>query len=231
MLYDKHCLDALQRHAMFSKLNDEERNLLLGNARQQSYPAQARIFDQDQPAQHFFFILSGNVRLFRIAPSGNEKVIEIMGPGDTFAEAVMFMDRSNYPVCAETTRKTELIMIRNADFHSILIKRPDICLKMLGALSARLHLRLNELEILSLQSAADRVIHYLVSKVPPEAGNGHEVTLEIPKRVLASRLSMLPETFSRVLHKLIDQNIIQVRSRKIRILDIEGLKSQHTGES
>lgn len=226
MVYDKPSLDALQRHPLFSQLNDAERLLLLGNARQISLTAQSRVFDQDQPAQYFYFIVSGNVRLFRIAPNGNEKVIEIMGPGDTFAEAVMFMEQHNYPVCAETTRKTELIMIKNADFHAILMKRPDICMKMLGALSMRLHLRLNELEILSLQSATDRVVHYFLSRLPEESMNGYEFTLEIPKRVLASRLSMLPETFSRILHKLIEQDAIQVRSRRIKIIDVARLKAQ-----
>lgn len=217
-------LATLKKHALFSKLSEEELTLLLSNARSVSFGAQEVIFSQDAEAQYFYFVVSGTIRLYRIAPNGNEKVIEIMEAGETFAEAVMFMDQSNYPVTAETTKKSDLIMMKNSDFHSILMKRPDICLKMLGSLSMRLHLRLNELEILSLQSATDRVVHYLLSKLPNDAQNGHEITLEIPKRVLASRLSMLPETFSRVLHKLTDKQIIGVKSRKITVEDIDALK-------
>lgn len=217
-------LTTLKKHALFSKLSEEELTLLLSNARSVSYGSQEVIFSQDADAQYFYFVVSGTIRLYRIAPNGNEKVIEIMEAGETFAEAVMFMDQPNYPVTAETTKKSELIMMKNSDFHSILMKRPDICLKMLGSLSMRLHLRLNELEILSLQSATDRVVHYLLSKLPNDANNGFEITLEIPKRVLASRLSMLPETFSRVLHKLTEKSIISVKSRKITVENIEELK-------
>lgn len=217
----------LSTHTLFSALNESEFEELIKNCRLQDVPNHQYLFSQGDPAVCFYFVLSGKFKLSRIAPSGSEKVIEIIGEQETIAEALLFMEQQNYPVTAEALSKSSVVAVRGETYLKILKNRADLCFNIMGSLCVRLHQRLQEIERLSLQNATDRLVHYLATHTPTDAGNGHQLVLDVPKRVLASRLSMLPETFSRVLHKLADDQIIDVHSRKIIITDVERLHSYY----
>lgn len=222
--------ELLKSHTLFSSLNEEECEDLFRHSKVSDVANHQRLFTQGSAAHHFYFVIKGKFKLARVAPNGNEKVIEIIGPRETIAEALLFMDQQKYPVTAEALTDSQVAVIHGPTYLRLLNNRADLCFKIMGSLCVRLHQRLQEIERLSLQNATDRLIHYLASHIPQEANNGHELILDIPKRVLASRLSMLPETFSRVLHKLADEQIIDVRSRKIIINDVKRLHGYYQFE-
>ncbi len=87
---------------------------------------------QGQPAERFFLVLKGRVKLYRISTDGQEKVVEIIQAGQTFAEAVMFMQRSEYPVCAETLEAVQLVSFPNRLMLTLLEESPQTCLHLLG---------------------------------------------------------------------------------------------------
>jgi CRP-like cAMP-binding protein len=91
---------------------------------------------------------------------------------------------------------------------------------MLSGLSRRLHSLVKDVEAYSLRSSAERVIGYLLRDDEAPA----EVRLTAGKSVVASRLNMTPEHFSRVLHELAAAGLIEVDGRTVRILDLEGLR-------
>ncbi|MDX1692898.1 MAG: Crp/Fnr family transcriptional regulator [Ketobacteraceae bacterium] len=220
----------LKSHTLFSSLYDEELVTLLQHCKVLDFDQHTRLFSQGEDANYFYYVIAGKFKLARVAPSGNEKVIEIIGPGETIAEALLFMEQQKYPVTAEALTPGQVVAIRGQAYMSILKGRSDLCFNIMGSLCVRLHQRLQEIERLSLQNATDRLIHYLATHSPPDVKDGHELVLDIPKRVLASRLSMLPETFSRVLHKLVDEQVIDVRSRKIIINNVERLHEYYPCE-
>lgn len=225
--------DSAQRmksHTLFSALSEAEFTTICQNAKTITVGNQERLFSQGDEANHFFYVANGKFKLSRVAPTGNEKVIEIIGSQETIAEALLFMEQKSYPVSAEALTKSSVVAIRAQTYLQLLQNRSDLCFKIMGSLCVRLHQRLQEIERLSLQNATDRLVHYLATHTPPDAQNGHELVLDIPKRVLASRLSMLPETFSRVLHKLANDNIIDVRSRKIIINNVKKLNEYYQVE-
>ena len=84
--------------------------------------------------------------------------------------------------------------------------------------------RLNEIDTLTLGNASRRVARYLCQE--QEAGNGH-IQLCVPKRLIASQLGIQPETFSRILHRLIDAGLIAMERRVIRVLDRPSLANYH----
>lgn len=227
MIPNSASFQALASHTLFSCLNDDELGQVNANSKEIDLNSGETLFSQDQDANFFYFVVTGKMKLFRIAPSGNEKVIEIIQTKETFAEALMFMDEKRYPVTAEALEKTRLLSIRSATYYQILQNRSELCFRIMGSLCIRLHQRLQEIERLSLQNATDRLIHYLLTHTPESAENGYELTLDIPKRILASRLSMLPETFSRVLHKLGNEQIIDVNSRTIVISNVKKLRDYY----
>ncbi len=179
------------------------------------------LFCQGDPADRFYLVLAGRMRLFRLSPDGAEKVIEIVGPGETFAEALMFLDAPRYPVCAGSLGQVELIGIDAADFAQMLRGSIDTCFILLGKLSQRLRGLLREIDNLTLHTATSRLACYLLAKRP---AGGRELNLEARKGVIASRLSIKPETFSRIEKELTKQGIIAVKGQRVTFLDLDALE-------
>ncbi|MGR9074442.1 MAG: Crp/Fnr family transcriptional regulator, partial [Gammaproteobacteria bacterium] len=172
----------------------------------------------------FFLLHSGLIQLYRLSPWGEEKVIEIIYPGQTFAEAVMFFQKAEFPVSAKAIRKCEFWQIDMAAFLGLVHESTDLCLYLLGDMSRRLHGAIQDIEQLTLQNATVRVIHFLLQQAPDSRANCYTVEWETPKQVLASRLSVRPETFSRILQQLIRRNLISVDKKTIEVIDLAGLR-------
>ena len=179
------------------------------------------LFEQREPAKRFYLLLEGQIKLFRLSPDGNEKVIEIITPPGTFAEALMFLESPYYPVNAQALRDSRLIAIDAPDYLDMLRGSAETCLALLGDLSQRLHGLVREIDHLTLQSASCRVAAYLHE----QAGDHHrEIQLSMSKGVLASLLSVTPETFSRILKQLSAKGIIKVSGKRVEILDADALE-------
>lgn len=182
--------------------------------------AEQLLFSQGDAAERFYLVLKGQIQLFRLSPGGAEKVIELVSPGQTFAEALMFLNAPRYPVCAGALTAAELISLDARDFAQMLRESVDTCFMMLGSLSQRLRGLIGEIDNLTMHTASSRVARYLLAKIPPER---RSLRLDVRKGVLASRLSIQPETFSRVFKDLGGRGIIEVQGAQVTILDRETL--------
>lgn len=216
--------NALARHYLFSSLTPDQLGLLAEQTRAVRLESEQILFHHGDQAERFFLVGEGLVKLFRVTPDGQEKVMELMGPDRSFGEAIMFMERQRYPVSAQALKASLLYSIPNQAYLQLLRSSPEACFRMLADLSQRLHGRLAEIENLSLQNAAHRVARYLLRRLPADAADGSVLQLEAPKQVIASRLGMTPETFSRVLSTLSRQGAIEVDGRTLRILRIDALE-------
>jgi len=183
------------------------------------------LFRHGEPATRFFFARQGQLKLFRVSPDGHEKIIEIIRPGQTFAEAVMFMGtQSRYPVSCEAISDCELYTFDQQAFLQVLAESHEISFGMLASMSRRLHMLVNQIESLTLQNATYRLVMYLLELAPREAAAGADIQLTTPKSALASRLAIQPETFSRLLAKLRDQGLIEVHGPHIILRNLQGLR-------
>lgn len=213
----------VMRHPLLGHFSEENQQLLLNEAHLREHPAQSLILRQGDEAKRFFLVMRGKVKLFRISADGKEKVVEIINAGQTFAEAVMFMRHSVYPVCVESLENVQLLSLPNRLMLQLLETNPQTCLHLLGHLSIRLHQRLDELENLTLQNATQRLALYLVGQVRDQQGDSAELDLALPKGLIAARLSIKPETLSRAIGTLREQGLIQTRARHIRIPSLSRL--------
>lgn len=181
------------------------------------------LFQAGDAFQGFFVLTSGHIQLSRLAPSGHEKVVEIIGPNETFAEAVLFMAGRKYPVDAQALEKSHLLEIDAEGFNRLLDQRQRLSRNLLGAMSKRLHQLVQDVAALTLEDATGRVVGYLLAQEPEGGGAGAEIHLPAKKAAIASRLGIQPETFSRVLGRLRESGAIEVEGDTIRIRDREGL--------
>jgi CRP-like cAMP-binding protein len=219
MLSEKSLIAELRRHHLFSRLPDSAMQEVCALAYAKRLNAGAALFHRGDKAERFYFIFSGQVKLHRVASDGQEKLVEVMRAGDSFAEALLFVGAPTYPVSATALKSTLVASLHGAHYRRLLEEHPGICLDILGILTMRLHQRLNEIDTLTLGNASRRVVRFL-SQTQQESG---EVMLDVPKRLIASKLGIQPETFSRILHRLTDAGLISVQRRRIEIIDPQSL--------
>ena len=208
--------EELRKSLLFGRLTEEQMERVVRRAKRISLTDGRSLFEQGDAADRFYLVTRGQMKLFRLAADGNEKVIEVVDAGHTFAEAMMFLERPRYPVCAQSLGASEVISIDALDFLAMLRKSVDLCLLLMADMSFRLKGLIREIDDLSQRSATCRVAGYLYTHAP---ANSNEFDLNIPKHVLASRLSVKPETFSRIIKGLRSKAILDIRGSKVLIKD------------
>ncbi|PKM10208.1 MAG: Crp/Fnr family transcriptional regulator [Gammaproteobacteria bacterium HGW-Gammaproteobacteria-3] len=214
----------LRQNFLFAGLSEAQYADVLGAARLVSLEEEQHLFHQNDPARHFFLLQTGQIQLYRLSPQGEEKVIELIHPNQTFAEAVMFFKKNAYPVSAKAVIDSKVWLIDMAVFLQILHESTELCLFLLGIMSRRLHDAVQEIEQLSLHNATVRVIHLLLQSAPVGLPGCYRVEWQTPKQLLAARLSIRPETFSRILQQLSRRRLIAVSGKVVEVIDIEGLR-------
>jgi len=178
------------------------------------------LFHQGDECHEFFILKSGIIKLFRLTLTGNEKVIEIIRPGQSFAEAIMFMgENSKYPIHAVSLSHSEIISVNAHHYRQILSQSVEICFNMMGYMSVRMHKLLEEVDRLTLHNATFRIANFLLELQKTQNNHSNLIKLDISKQVVASQLAIKPETFSRILKQLSNKKIILVKENAIHLLD------------
>ncbi|MCP5283629.1 MAG: Crp/Fnr family transcriptional regulator [Burkholderiaceae bacterium] len=183
------------------------------------------VFRVGEPCEHFHVTVLGQVKLFVISPGGQEKVIELVGPGQSFAEALVFLGRPCL-VNAQALTDTVLLSVARETILGEIQRDGRLALRMLAGLSRRLHGLVHDVQAYALQNGVQRVIGYLLRDQGAEdcvSGEVLTVSLPVSKATVASRLSLTPEYFSRVLRELEEAGLIEVDKRDIRLLDPQRL--------
>ena len=212
--------DELLHSLLFARLDDAQLERVVSGAVRLRLDADQAIFEQGDAATRFYFVVTGQIKLFRLSPAGNEKIIDIVAPGQTFAEALMFLDSPRYPVGAQALSASELISVSAPTYAQILRESGKLCFQLLGDMSQRLRALVREIDELSLHSATCRVAAYLYELSSPKDDH---FDLPVAKQVIASRLSVKPETFSRIIKILHASGVISVSGAHVTVHDHQGL--------
>ncbi len=196
---------------MFSSLEAGQLNKVLEVSPAIDLEKGSTLFVQNQAALHFYVLASGQVKLTRTAIDGNEKVIDIINPPQTFAEAVILSQYEVYPVDAQAITDSRVIAIEAETYLGFLKNSPELCLSVMARMGQRMHWLINEIDRLVLHNATYRLISYLLEQISDEQAHATEFRLKTPKLVIASRLSITPETLSRTLKALSRRQLIDYR--------------------
>jgi CRP-like cAMP-binding protein len=216
-VHDTSSLAGIRAHHLFAGLAPQQLQRLLATAQIEDAESGQVLFDRGQPAKHFYLVVDGQVNLVLYSKTGEEKIVDILGPGQSFAEAVMFMSGPVYPVSAVAAATSRIARFSSTEYVSMLRESPETCLRMLGHLSQRLHMRIREIEYLTLESATHRLVRLIENRMPPGTDGPVEVQLQESRQEIASRLSMKPETLSRILRHLSDSGVIEVHGRNLMV--------------
>ncbi|GAA3998673.1 transcriptional regulator Dnr [Comamonas faecalis] len=219
---------------LFQEMTPQEMQRISTGCRLRKYGRSDHVFHVGTPCEEFHVVVTGRIKLYAISPTGQEKVIELIGPGMSFAEALMFTDRP-YIVNAQALADSLLLSVSKDAVVREIENDPRFAMHMLAGISRRLHGLVHDVQTYTLHNGTQRVIGYLLNALPEET-QGHpaspsqgmrSVSLPVSKATIASRLSITPEYFSRVLHELESAGLIRIDKRDIHIPDTARLAS-HT---
>jgi CRP/FNR family transcriptional regulator len=204
---------------LFSGVTAEDLALLTNICRLREHLRGDILFQQGEAASGFYVVASGKVKIYKLSPDGKERILHIIQPGNTFADAAIFADGC-YPAFAETLEKSNLIFFPKTDFLNLLHQHSQIAINMIGGLARFLRQFTTQIEDLTFRDVPARLARYL-----SDLGGDQQVCLVLPisKSQLASNLGTVSETLSRTFRKLSDEGIIQVQGKNIEILDVDRL--------
>ncbi len=215
---------ALRTCLLTGELPPDAFQRLLQAVRIQRFEAGRLIFQQGDLADRFYLLLTGEVKIYRLSPEGQEKIIDLIQPGQSFAEAVIFAQQLGFPVHAEAVADSELLAIPAQVYLEGLWQSPQVCMHLLARMSMRLHRQVQEIDRLTLHSASYRLLHLLLEEIPSHLQHAETVRITIPKHIMASRLAISPETLSRLLGKLRRLGLIENHKHAIVLLDVEAVR-------
>ena len=204
----------------FSGLSDDDMEALMGIARVRDSSRGELLFSDGEKAVGFFVVLEGKVKVYKLSPEGKERILHIIHPGGTFAEAAIFAD-GLYPAYAEPLQSSKLLFLPKEGFLNLLMDNGRISINMIAGLSKFLRQFANQIEDLTFKDVPSRLARYLMVLTE---GVKESVELPISKSQLASNLGTVSETLSRTLRKLSEDELIKVSGKTVVILDFERLE-------
>jgi CRP-like cAMP-binding protein len=205
--------EILSRQPLFRGLNEEELQPIAAGCREYRVGKNEVLFHKGDAVEGMHVLVMGQVKLAIPSAAGAEKVVHMSGPGSTFGEAMLFLDRP-YPVTAQAT----------VDSIVLLVARRALLEAMDASLSVRLHELLDDMEACTLRSSAQRVVCFLNQSLPAIEQGSCDIHLPASKQTIASQLNLAPETLSRVLGHLSEAGLIKVKGRTITVLDSRKLR-------
>ena len=191
------------------------------------------LFRQGDRAEGFYIIQKGAINVHRVSPSGKEQVIHLFRPVESFAEGTLATE-SGYPADARATSETTVLLVPKSDFIELLRSRPELSLRMLGAMSQHLRVLVGLVDDLMLKDIETRVANWLLRRCPQPIRTGAaEIKLDRTKRILAAELGTTSETLSRTLAKLRGAKLLCVKANTLTVTrpkELQKLLLRHLGE-
>lgn len=220
-------LDILRRVPIFADLTEAELKFLAERALVRNYSKGEIIFSEGEPCTGLFVVENGHLRIFKSSPGGREQVLTIEGPGSSVAELPVF-DGGTYPASTAAVDEARVHFISRQDFHSLCLVHPQVALKVLKVVGARLRRLVAIIEELSFTTVRSRLIAALVrmAKTGKKTKGGIEIQLPASNQEFASQIGTVRELVSRNLSRLQAEDLIRMEAKTVTIPDLGRLKAE-----
>ena len=218
----------LAKVPIFSGLTESELAFLTQRTVPRHYSTGEMVFGEGEPCSGLYVVESGNVRIYKSSPNGREQVLSIDGPGGSIAELPVF-DGGNYPASATAIDDVTLLFVSKQDFQALCLAHPQVPLKVLRVVGARLRRLVGIIEELSFTTVRHRLASYLfrlAQKSGLRTAAGVEVTLPITNQELAAQIGTVRELVSRNLSRLQAEGMLKIEGREVAIRNLKALEEE-----
>jgi CRP/FNR family transcriptional regulator, dissimilatory nitrate respiration regulator len=176
------------------------------------------LFRENTPANAFFVVQQGAVKLYRVTALGREQIIHIFRPFESFAEETLVSD-SCYTASACATEPSQVLAMSKTGFVGLLRSYPELALRLLNALGRQFDLLVGRIDDLRLKGVQTRVSNWLLQHCPdPDSAEPQTIRLSETKRLLAAELGTCSETFSRTLARMRAAQLVSVKGKTVTVL-------------
>lgn len=220
--------ETLKRVPIFSGLTEAELAFLAQRTAPRRFSAGETVFAEGEPCTGLYVVESGHVRIFKSSAGGREHVLNIEGPGSSVAELPVF-DGGNYPASVSAMDEATLLFVSKQDFQALCLQHPQVALKVLRVVGARLRRLVGIIEELSFTTVRHRLAAFLVRLARTEgrrSGSGLEVSLSMNNQELASQIGTVRELISRTLSRFQAEGVIKIDGRNVMITDLNALEAE-----
>jgi CRP/FNR family transcriptional regulator, cyclic AMP receptor protein len=218
----------LAKVAIFSGLTETELNFLTQRTVPRHFAPAEIVFSEGEPCSGLYVVEAGHVRIFKSSANGREQVLSIDGPGSSVAELPVF-DGGNYPASVAAIDEVTLLFVSKQDFQALCLTHPQVALKVLRVVGARLRRLVGIIEELSFTTVRHRLASFLLRTAQKEGkrtAEGTEITLPSSNQELASQIGTVRELVSRNLSRFQSEKLIQVDGRTVTIPDLKALEAE-----
>jgi CRP/FNR family cyclic AMP-dependent transcriptional regulator len=222
------CGQTLAKVPIFSGLTESELVFLAERAVPRRYAAGESVFDEGELCSGLYVVESGHVRIFKSSSKGREQVLSIDGPGSSIAELPVF-DGGNYPASVTAIDDATLLFVSKQDFQALCLAHPQVALKVLRVVGARLRRLVGIIEELSFTTVRHRLASFLLRLAQKEGKRsevGVEITLPASNQELASHIGTVRELVSRNLSRLQVEGMLQIDGRTVTISNLKALEAE-----
>jgi CRP/FNR family transcriptional regulator len=218
----------LAKVPIFSGLTESELAFLAQRAVPRHYAAGEMVFAEGEACAGLYVVESGHIRIFKTSPSGREQVLAIDGPGSSVAELPVF-DGGNYPASGAAVDQATCLFVSKQDFQALCLAHPQVALKVLRVVGARLRRLVGIIEELSFTTVRHRLASFLVRLARQEGkrtGKGIEITLPASHQELAAQIGTVRELVSRNLSRFQAEGLLSIDGRSVIVRDLDGLQAE-----
>ncbi len=220
--------EVVMRAPLFKAMGPTISRAMINDRPPRAYARGEPIFEEGDPADGFFCMIEGWAKLYRLREDGDEIVVAIFSAAETFAEVAMFLG-GRYPASCEAASPARILKIDASKLRQAVLEQPQLAFDMLAAASMRLRQLVDEVEQLKAQSAPQRIAGFFIKQTLSTSGPAR-IALPYEKALIASRLGMKPESFSRALGKLGELGVV-VERESVSIRDVARLAAFAEGRA
>ncbi len=169
------------------------------------------LFLEGQEGGLFFLLVDGRIQLYRLNAEGREISIKVVGPGEVFAEVILF-EEDRYPVCAAALTDCELLAIPSFQFVCLL-EDQEFRNDFITLLMKKQRYLTHRIMYLTSNDVESRFFGFLAEQY----GRGGEYTMQISKKDISTAIGATPETLSRLIQRLTADGLIVWQGKRLSV--------------
>ncbi len=214
-------IDTLRDIQLFAALSESALACIAGVVTPRTYPAETLIVVEREPCEAAYFIIEGNVEVYRMSFQGRQQVLARLGPGQAFNTVPLFQEDGRNHASAVARTDVTLYALLKADFPRALRDCPDLALVILQDFANRLAHLTDLVEDLALRSVRGRLARFLLQQA-----DGSAVTQKWTQDDMAAHLGTVRDVIGRSLRALTDAQMIRLDRGRIVLLDRAALEAE-----
>ena len=202
---------------LFKGLPEDQLEFFARASRQKTFEAGALIVGQEDLSRSFYVVMEGRVKLYRSSFEGREQTLNLFGPGELFGMCSAFTD-DIFPAHAVALERSTILVFSGDVIAEHARREPAILFNLVFVLSHRLKEAMGMIESLALKDIPQRVASFRLLSTSSAGETGGDIyELPVTRRELSKVLGTTPETLSRVLKRMVDEGLIGLEGRSIRM--------------